>query len=75
MWHFKAILTPVVVGALGMVKKKTENHIKRVQGIPCLQELQKIRNTEWNGSFSATCTMHVTKYVYCPYRIKRLTLS
>ena len=28
--------------ALGMIKKKTENHIKRIPENPCLQELQKI---------------------------------
>ena len=30
MWHLKAIVMPVVIGALGMIKKKTENHIKRI---------------------------------------------
>ena len=33
---------PFVVGALGVIKKKTENHVKRIPGHPCLQELQKI---------------------------------
>ena len=42
MWHLKAIVIPVVVGALGMIKKKTEDHIKRIPGNPCLQESQKI---------------------------------
>ena len=28
--------------SLGMITKKTENHIKRIPGSPCLQELQKI---------------------------------
>ena len=42
MWHLKAIVMPVVVGALGMIIKKTEDHIKRIQGNPCLQELHKI---------------------------------
>ena len=31
-----------VVGALGMIKKRTEDDIKRIPGNPCLQELQKI---------------------------------
>ena len=39
---FKAIVIAVVVGALGMIKKKTEDHIKRIPGNPCLQKLQKI---------------------------------
>ena len=42
MWHLKAILIPVVVGALGMIKKETEDQIKQIPGNPCLQELQKI---------------------------------
>ena len=42
MWHLKAIVIPVVVGALGMIKKKTEDHIKPIPGDPCLQESQKI---------------------------------
>ena len=42
MWHLKAIVIPVVVGASGMIKKKIEDHIKRIPGNPCLQELQEI---------------------------------
>ena len=42
MWHLKAIVIPVVVEALGMIKKKNEDHIKRIPGNPCLQELQEI---------------------------------
>ena len=42
MWHLKAIVIPVVVGTLGMIKKKTEDHIQRVPGSPCLQESQHI---------------------------------
>ena len=40
--YLKAIVIPVVVGALGMIKKKIEDHIKRMQGNPCLKELQKV---------------------------------
>ena len=51
----------VVIGAQGMTWKKTEDHIKRIPGNPCLQELQKI---VLNGMahFNATCTIHVTDY-------------
>ena len=42
MWHLKAIVIPVVVEALGMIKKKIEDHIKRIPGNPCLQELQRL---------------------------------
>ena len=33
---------PIVVGASGMIKKKTGDYIKRIPGISCLQESQKI---------------------------------
>ena len=42
MWHLKATVIPVVIGALGMIKRKSEDHIKQIPGNPCLQELQKI---------------------------------
>ena len=42
MWNLKVTIVPVVIGALGMIKKKTEGHIKRIPRNPCLQELQKI---------------------------------
>jgi len=42
MWHLKTTVIPVVIGALGMIKRKSEDHIKQIPGNPCLQELQKI---------------------------------
>ena len=33
---------PVVIWALGMIKKNSEDHIKQIPGNPCPQELQKI---------------------------------
>ena len=42
MMILKAIVIPVVAGALGMIKKKPEDHIKQIPGNPCLQEVQKI---------------------------------
>ena len=42
MWHLKIIVIPAVVGALGMIKKKIEDHLKRIAGNPCLQELRKV---------------------------------
>ena len=55
MWHLKATVIPVVVGALGMIKRKTEDHIKRIPRIAK-------DSTERNGSFIATCTIHVTDF-------------
>ena len=42
MWHLKTSLVPVVIGALGMIKTKSEDLIKQIPGNPRLQELQKI---------------------------------
>ena len=42
IWRLKAIVIPFLVGALGIIKKKTEDHIKQISGNPCMQELQKI---------------------------------
>ena len=40
--EIQRIVTPVVAGALGMIKKNTEDHIKRIPRNLGLQELQKI---------------------------------
>ena len=32
MGHLKEMVIPVVLGALGMIKKKTEDHIKGIPG-------------------------------------------
>ena len=29
MWHLKATVIPVAIGALGVIKERTEDHIKR----------------------------------------------
>ena len=42
LWHLNTTVIPVVIGALGMIKRKSEDHIKQIPGNPCLQELQKI---------------------------------
>ena len=42
MWHLKTTIVPVVVGALGMVKKGIQNHLNTIPGEPNLQEIQKI---------------------------------
>ena len=55
------IVIPVIIGALSMIKKKAEDHIKGIPGSPCLQELQKI---VLNG------TVHLLFL-----QIRRLTLS
>ena len=42
MWKLKTKIIPVVIGALGMIKKGTQNFLDQVPGKPSLQEMQKI---------------------------------
>ena len=42
MWHLKTRIIPVIVGALGVIKKGTDNYLKLIPGRPSMQELQKI---------------------------------
>ena len=42
MRHLKTTVIPVVIGALGIIKRKSEDHIKQIPGNHCLQELQTI---------------------------------
>ena len=59
MWHLKAIIIPVVVGALGMIKKKTKDRANSREPLSA-----RIANdgNDWDGSFTVTCTTHVTDY-------------
>ena len=42
MWKPNTKTIPVVTGALGIIKKGTENFIDEISGKPLLQEMQKI---------------------------------
>ena len=42
MWHLKTTTIPVVVGALGLIKKGTNAFIEKIPGSPSLQEVQKV---------------------------------
>ena len=42
MWKMKTITVPVICGALGMIKKGTQNHIDKIPGKIHLSEIQKI---------------------------------
>ena len=54
MWKLKTKTIPVVIGALGMIKKGTQNFIDQIPGKPPLQEMQKI---------VLTCTAHILRKV------------
>ena len=41
MWHLKATVVPVIVGALGVIKNTTHDHLDKIAGKPLLQEIQK----------------------------------
>ena len=42
LWHMKTATIPVVIGALGMIRKGTEKHLEQIPGSPNLAEMQKI---------------------------------
>ena len=41
LWHMKTVTIPVVIGALGMIKKSTEKHLEKIPGSQNLGEMQK----------------------------------
>ena len=41
-WHLRARTIPVVIGALGLVKKETKEFLDKIPGNPSFQEIQKI---------------------------------
>ena len=45
MWKLKTKTISVVIGALGMIKKSTENFIDKIPGKPSLHEMKKIALT------------------------------
>ena len=57
MWHSKATVIPAVIGALGMIKKKTEDHIKQIQGNPCLQEFLPLSSAEFTTGMLSVKTL------------------
>ena len=54
MRKLKTKIISVVIGALGMIKKGTQNFIDQTPGKPCLQEMQK---------FVLTSTTHILRKV------------
>ena len=42
MWHMKTKTVPVIIGALGMIKKGCQSHLDNIPRNPSLQEIQKI---------------------------------
>ena len=42
---------PIIVGALGMIKKGTDKHINKILGSPSLYEIEKKNCVLQNGSF------------------------
>ena len=45
LWHMKTVTVPVVIGALGMIKKGTEKYLEKIPGSPSLGEMQKMALT------------------------------
>ena len=42
MWHLKTKTFPVVIGALGLIKKDTDKFLEQIPGNLRLEEVQKI---------------------------------
>ena len=42
MWHLKTNTLPVVIGALGLIKKDTDKFLEQIPRNPRLEEVQKI---------------------------------
>lgn len=42
MWELKTTIVPVIIGALGMVKKGVDEYLNKIPGNPSLTEVQKI---------------------------------
>ena len=54
MWHLKTTVIPVVVGALGLLKRGTDEYVDSIPGKPKLFEVQKI---------ALTSTAHIMRKV------------
>ena len=51
MWQMKTEVTPVVVGALGTVKKRMVENIKKVSERATVTETQKVRTNPQEGAY------------------------
>ena len=51
MWLLKTAIVPVMVGALGMIKKNINKHISRVPSSLSLHEMQKKNCTLRDSSY------------------------
>ena len=45
MWQLKTLIIPIVIGALGLVKKGTAMHLEKILSKQNLSEIQKIALT------------------------------
>ena len=42
MWKMKTVVIPVVIGALGLIKRDVNKYVERIPGNVSLNEIQKI---------------------------------
>ena len=42
MWNMKTTTVPVIVGALGLIRKRMNDHVSKIPGRICIEEIQKI---------------------------------
>ena len=42
MWNMITTTVPVIVGALGLIRKRMNDHLSKIPGRICIEEIQKI---------------------------------
>ena len=42
LWKLKTHTIPVIIGALGLIKKGVDTYLDRIPGVPNIHEIQKI---------------------------------
>ena len=42
MWHMKTAIVPVIIGALGLIKKRMNDNVSKIPGRVSIEEIQKI---------------------------------
>ena len=42
LWNMKTTTVPVIVGALGLIRKRMNDHVSKIPGRICIEEIQKI---------------------------------
>ena len=58
MWGLKTSTIPVIIGALGLIKKGIDKYINKIPGNIKIVELQKIACAPWYSTYTKEDTIH-----------------